>query len=251
MVKLSICIICKNEDEVIESCLKSVSWADEIIIVDSGSTDQTLDIAKRYTDKVFFNKWPGFGPQRQKAEKLASNEWIFAIDCDEVVTNELRQEIQSLLKSDSMNKENVYYVNRLTKLFGKFIRYGEMHPDRIGRIYNKNHTGYDDILVHEKVKIKNCKVIHLKNKLLHYYKSTYEDYCIKLYRYAEDSAEDKFIKGKRSNYIDATYRAFHAFVKNYIFKLGFLDGVPGFKIAWARVVYTYNKYNLLIKKYKV
>lgn len=251
MIKLSICIICKNEDEVIESCLKSVSWADEIVIVDSGSTDQTLEIAKRYTDKVFFNKWPGFGPQRQKAEELASNDWILAIDCDEVITPELKQEIQNLLNSGSMKKNNVYYVNRLTKLFGKFIKYGEMHPDRIGRIYNKTHTGYDDILVHEKVKVKNCKIIHLKNKLLHYYKSTYEDYCLKLYRYAEDSAEDKFIKGKKSNYMDAVYRAFHAFVKNYIFKLGFLDGVQGFKIAWARLLYTYNKYDLLIKKYKV
>ncbi len=250
MTKLSVCIICKNEEEVIEACLKSVSWADEIIIVDSGSTDQTLEIAKKYTDKVFFNKWPGFGPQRQKAEEFATNEWLFAIDCDEVVTDELKLEILSLLKSNSMDPQNVYYINRLTKLFGKFLRFGEMHPDRIGRIYNKNHTGYDDILVHEKVKVKNCKIIHLKGKLLHFYKSTYEDYQKKLYRYAQDSANDKFLKGKKSNYIDAIYRAFHAFVKNYIFKLGFLDGVQGFKIAWFRVVYTFDKYDLLIKKYK-
>ena len=250
MVKLSVCIISKNEDEVIESCLRSVSWANEIVVVDSGSTDQTLNIAKKYTDKIFFNQWPGFGRQRQKAEELATNDWIFAIDCDEVVTEDLKQEILRLLSSGVMGKKNVYFVNRLTKLFGKFINYGEMHPDRIGRIYNKTHTGYDDILVHEKVKVKNCRIIHLKSKLLHFYKSTYEDYCIKLNRHAEDSAQDKFIKGKKTNYIDAVYRAFHAFVKNYIFKLGFLDGVPGFKIAWARVVYTYNKYDLLIKKYK-
>ena len=103
MTKLSVCIICKNEDEVIEDCLKSVSWADEIIVVDSGSTDKTLEIAKKFTDKVFFNKWPGFGRQRQKAEQLASNEWIFAIDCDEVVSTELKNEIQNLLKSGSMS----------------------------------------------------------------------------------------------------------------------------------------------------
>jgi len=250
MTKLSVCIICKNEDEVIDKCLQSVSWADEIVLVDSGSTDKTLEIAKKYTDKIFFNKWPGFGPQRQKAEELATHEWIFAIDCDEIVPTELKNEIQSLLSSNSMNKNTVYYINRLTKLFGKFIRFGEMHPDRIGRIYNKTHTGYDDILVHEKVKVKNCKIIHLKNKLLHYYKSTHEDYQKKLYRYAQDSANDKFIKGKKSNYLSAVFRAINAFVKHYIFKLGFLDGVQGFKIAWYRVVYTFNKYDLLIKKYK-
>ena len=250
MPEISVCIISKNEDEVIEKCLESVSWADEIVIVDSGSTDKTLTIAEKYTDKIFFNKWPGFGPQRQKAEELATNNWIFAIDCDEVVSEELKSEIIKIFKNENINTKNVYYVNRLTKLFGKFIRFGEMHPDRIGRIYNKNHTGYDDILVHEKVQIKNCKVIHLRSKLLHYYKSTYEDYCKKLYRYAQDSADDKFMKGKKFNYIDAYYRAFHAFVKNYLFKLGFLDGKQGFLIAWARVKYTFDKYDLLIKKYK-
>ncbi len=248
MPKLSICVISQNEQDVLEACLQSVSWADEIVVVDSGSTDKTLEIAKKYNAKIVHNDWPGFGPQRQVAEKHASNDWIFAIDCDEVVSEKLKNEILNRFSPETLPRENVYYVNRLTKLFGKFLHYGEMHPDRIARIYNKTFTGYNDLLVHEKVKVDGANKIQLQAKLLHYYKSTYQDYCKKLHRYAQDSANEKHLAGKTSNYFDAYFRAYYAFVKNYIFKLGFLDGKQGLMIAKARYQYTYDKYDLLIKK---
>ena len=251
MPKLSVCIISKNEEDVLEDCLKSVSWVDEILVVDSGSTDATIEIAQKHGAKVVMKDWLGFGPQRQFAEQSAQNDWIFAIDCDEVVSDKLKNEILSYFNTnDGLPINQVFFVNRLTKLFGRYLYHGEMHPDRIARIYNKKHTGYNDLLVHEKVRVEGCQEVFLKNKLFHYYKSNFEDYSKKLYRYAEDSAQEKFLKNRKSNYFEAIVRAIYSFIKNYILKWGFLDGKPGYLIAKARYVYTYNKYDLLIKKYK-
>ena len=165
MKKLSVCIICKNEESTIENCLESVKWADEIVIVDSGSTDKTLEIAKKYTDKIFIrDDWEGFGEQRRRAEKLATNDWLFAIDCDEVVTPELQQEILKTL--GSIEDKQVISVNRLTKFCGKYIYHSGWHPDRIVRIYNKNITGYNTSLVHEAVDKKGLERLNMQGKLL-------------------------------------------------------------------------------------
>jgi (heptosyl)LPS beta-1,4-glucosyltransferase len=241
MKKLSVCIICKNEESTIENCLESVKWADEIVIVDSGSTDKTLEIAKKYTDKIFIrDDWQGFGEQRRRAEKLATNDWLFAIDCDEVVTSELQQEILKTL--GSIKDKQVISVNRLTKFCGKYIYHSGWHPDRIVRIYNKNITGYNTSLVHEAVDKKGLERLNMKGKLLHH---QYEDlfpYINKRNKYAMFGAEQILRKNKKASLTKALSSAIFAFIRHYFLRLGFLDGKAGLIISIIQSQYSFNKH---------
>ncbi len=241
MKKISICIICKNEESKISSCLASVNWADEIIVVDSGSTDRTIEVAKQFTDKVYIeDDWQGFGIQRRRAEEYASNDWIFAIDCDEIVTEKLKNEI--LRNIAQANESDVFYVNRLTNFCGEFIYHSGWYPDRIARIYNKNKFSYNKSLVHEALDCKGCKKTRLKGDLLHYQYDDLFQYINKRNRYASLSADDKQRKGKKGGMFKATYSAIFAFIRHYFLRLGFLDGRLGFAIAMIQMQYTFNKY---------
>lgn len=243
-MKLSVCIICKNEAAKIEQCLQSVSFADEIIVLDSGSTDDTVEIARRYTDNVHVRTdWNGFGEQRQRAEQLATNDWIFAIDCDEVVPDELAQEIQSKLKE--CTDDTVLYVNRLTHFCGQFIYHSGWYPSRIARIYNKRQYGYDDKMVHESVACKGARRVDLQHDLLHYQYDDLFEYLNKRNRYADASANEKMRRGKSSSLTRATLASLFAFIKHYFFKRGFLDGRIGFVISVIQAQYTFNKYMFL------
>ena len=241
MKKLSVCIICKNEESTIENCLESVKWADEIVIVDSGSTDKTLEIAKKYTDKIFIrDDWEGFGEQRRRAEKLATNDWLFAIDCDEVVTPELQQEILKTLSF--IEDKQVISVNSLTKFCGKYIYHSGWHPDRIVRIYNKNITGYNTSLVHEAVEKKGLERLNMQGKLLHH---QYEDlfpYINKRNKYAMFGADQILRKNKKSSLTKALSSAIFAFIRHYFLRLGFLDGKAGLIISIIQSQYSFNKY---------
>lgn len=241
MKKISICIICKNEESKIADCLASVSWADEIIIVDSGSTDGTIEVAKNFTDKIFIESdWQGFGEQRRRAESYASNEWVFAIDCDEVVSEELRGEIISNLAN--AKDTDVFCVNRLTNFCGKFIYHSGWYPDKIARIYNKNNFRYNSALVHEALDCKKGQKKHLKGDLLHYQYDDIYQYINKRNRYAMLGADAKHRKGKKSGLLQATSSAIFAFIRHYFLRLGFLDGRLGFTIAIIQMQYTFNKY---------
>ena len=241
MKKISICIICKNEESKIANCLASVSWADEIVIVDSGSTDNTLEIAKEFTDKIFVEEdWQGFGNQRRRAEDFASNDWVFAIDCDEVVTEELKNEIIS--KIANANDTDVFCVNRLTNFCGQFIYHSGWYPDKIARIYNKVSYRYNEALVHEALDCIGCKKIHLKGGLLHYQYDDIYQYINKRNRYASLGANSKCRQGKKSGVLIATSSSIFAFIRHYFLRLGFLDGRLGFVIAVIQMQYTFNKY---------
>lgn len=240
-MKLSVCIICKNEESTLERCLESVKWADEIIIVDSGSTDKTLDIAKRYTNKIAIREdWEGFGKQRRRAEALASNDWVFAIDCDEVVSEELHKEIINTL--NKIDNNSILVLNRLTHFCGKFIRHSGWYPSRIARIYNKKITNYNANLVHESVIKKGCKLVNLKADLLHY---QYEDlfaYINKRNGYANIGADQLLKKDKSVSIGKAIGSSLFAFIRHYFLRLGFLDGKAGFVIAVIQSHYSFNKY---------
>ncbi|XQF90363.1 glycosyltransferase family 2 protein [Pseudoalteromonas espejiana] len=240
-MKLSVCIICKNEESTLERCLESVKWADEIIIVDSGSTDKTLDIAKRYTNKIAIREdWEGFGEQRRRAEALASNDWVFAIDCDEVVSEELHKEIINTL--NKIDNNSILVLNRLTHFCGKFIRHSGWYPSRIARIYNKKITNYNTNLVHESVITKCCKLVNLKADLLHY---QYEDlfaYINKRNGYANIGADQLLKKDKSVSIGKAIGSSLFAFIRHYFLRLGFLDGKAGFVIAVIQSHYSFNKY---------
>lgn len=241
MTKLSICIICKNEENKIAQCLESVSWADEIIIVDSGSTDGTLDIARQFTDKIYTEAdWQGFGTQRRRAEEYANNDWIFAIDCDEIVSETLKAEIVN--KVNQAQDDDVFCVNRLTNFCGEFIYHSGWYPDKIARIYNKQKHRYNNALVHEALDCNKAKKIHLKGELFHYQYDDLYQYINKRNRYASLSADDKNRKGKKGSLTKATLSALFAFIRHYFLRLGFLDGKLGFAIAVIQMQYTFNKY---------
>lgn len=244
--KLSVCIICKNEEDKIETCLSSVQWADEIVVLDSGSTDKTLEIAAQYTDKIFSRTdWAGFGEQRRRAEDLASNDWIFALDSDEVVTQELSDEIINVVKT--ANNNNVFIVNRLTNFCGQFIYHSGWYPDPIARIYNKKSFRYNSKLVHESLSCKGSETIKLKNDLYHYTFNDLNSYMLKRMRYANEWAKERHANNKKANMLKAITSSIFAFFRHYILRLGILDGKTGFLISVIQMQYTFNKYSLLIQ----
>jgi len=248
--KISVIIICKNEATKIKRCLESVKWADEIVLLDSGSTDNTLAIASDYTDKIFTNTdWQGFGPQKRLAEGYAANDWVLAIDSDEIISEELRNEIIEKIKT--ADEKEVFRLNRLTHFCGKYIKHSGWYPDRIVRLYNKKHYHYNDAYVHESVDCKEAKKTNLKGAFFHYTNDTLEAYINKRNSYAQAWAENQHKKGRRTNFLSIILHTLFSFARHYIFRLGFLDGYHGFMIAVIQMQYTFNKYNFLMFKNKM
>ncbi|WP_108652502.1 glycosyltransferase family 2 protein [Dongshaea marina] len=235
-------LIVKNEAENLGPCLETVKeWVDEIVILDSGSSDNTESIAREYTDKYFTNdNWQGYGRQRQIAQKHVSSDWILWLDADERVTPELRQNIQSVLAE---NRQGLYSIPRLSWVFGRFIRHCGWYPDRVIRLYPTMLTGYNDAMVHEKVEIpQGQSVIPLKGDLLHY---TYRDlnhYLTKSAYYAKMWAEQRQKRGKKSSLSQGIGHAIGCFMKMYFLKAGFLDGKQGFLLSVLSAHSTFVKY---------
>ena len=244
MPKLSVCIICKNEQSRIEACLSSVSWADEIVLLDSGSNDKTLELAAKYTDKIHTNiDWQGFGLQKSRAAELASHDWVLSIDCDEIVTDSLKIEI--LAQLEKVTPDQVIVLNRLTHFCGQFVYHSGWHPDPIVRIYNKTKYGFNHNLVHESVKCDNAPRVQLKSKLEHYTFEGLDKYLAKRNSYAKIWAEERFKKGKSASSLKALSSAAFAFIRHYILRLGFLDGRVGLLISVIQMQYSFNKYMML------
>ena len=245
--KISVVIICKNESNRIRRCLESVQWADEIVVVDSGSTDDTLEVVSEFTDKIYqHHDWQGFGLQKRIAEDKASNDWILAIDSDEVLSKELQREIKSAV--ESATADEVFRFNRLTHFCGKFIRHSGWYPDRIVRLYNKNNYRYNDAFVHESVVCNGAKIIDLKGEFFHFTTDSLEEYIDKRNRYARAWAKRQYEKGKRASILQIIIRPPFAFFRHYILRLGVLDGYHGFLISMIQMQYTFNKYNFLLFK---
>lgn len=229
--KLSVVILTKNSEKYLEKVLKSVEFADEIIIYDSGSSDKTLEIAKKFKNtKIFVDEnWEGFGRQKQKAVNKASNKWVFVLDSDEVFTNELKNEVLETLKKPSFD---AYKVARLNNFFGKWIRYSGLFPDFSVRLFNKEKCKFNDREVHESVECDN--VGELKNYFLHYAYESVEAFIAKQNRYSS--------LGAKPNRFKAIFSPYWTFFKIYFLKLGFLDGWAGFVIARLYSEYTFWKY---------
>ncbi|MFK5891950.1 MAG: glycosyltransferase family 2 protein [Pseudomonadota bacterium] len=242
--KLSVAIICKNEESKIRRCLESVAWVDEIVVVDSGSTDKTLEIVAEYTDKIHITKeWPGFGLQKKFAVEKTNNDWVLALDSDEVVSDELKKEIINCLAV--ADEKSVYRVNRLTHFCGKYIYHSGWHPDKIVRLFNKKYYTYNDKFVHETVDCKGAKKNDLKGKLFHYTFESLEEYMDKRNGYAKAWADSHFFKDHKVSVFGIISHTLFSFVRHYVIRLGFLDGYHGFLISVIQMEYTFNKYNFL------
>ena len=245
MNTVSVIIIVKNGEEFIERALKSSVWANEIIILDSGSSDNTLEISKKYTNNIHISDtWPGFGKQRQNAQELATSDWIFMLDADEEISSNLKNSILQAVDGDPA----IYQVNRLSEAFGKPVKHSGWYPDWINRLYPKNITSYNDALVHETLVIPGqYKPLKIHGTLRHNTYKNMQDYYGKMSIYI-DAWSTQNINKKYGGLFIGILRGTWAFIKMYILKLGFLDGRIGFILAVLRAETTTMKYvDLAIK----
>ncbi len=243
---LSTVIITKNEQDNIKSCLHSVQFAQEHIVVDSGSTDSTREAAQELGAKVLVNaQWPGFGPQKNFALAQASEDWVLSIDADERISPELALEIQAAIQDAQSKGLNVAFaLPRLTQFCGVWIRHCGWTPDYVVRIFRRQQAKFSDDLVHERVIFTNLdvRVVKLKNTLLHYSYPSPSHYWRKLELYSRAWAEQKHLEGKRVTIAHAGLSAIVAFFRSYVFQLGFLDGAMGFAVCVMQAQAAFGKY---------
>ncbi len=239
MEKVSVTIITLNEQDRIGDCLESVGWADEIIVSDSGSTDGTVDICRRFGAKVYNDDWLGYGRQKNLCQDRAVNPWILNIDADERVGEGLKEEIFDVLKKGGGHAG--YYIPRKNFFGGRWIKRCGWYPDYNLRLYRKELGRFSERPVHEAVNVKgSCG--YLKNHLEHYTYRDVSDYIKRMDRYSTLAAREMFDRGKDAGPLDLFLRPQLTFLKMYILRLGFLEGMDGLLISSLYASYTFTKY---------
>lgn len=245
MDSLSVVIITFNEAARIERCLESVrSVADEIIVLDSGSSDGTLQIAEKWGAKTFYSPFAGYIEQKNKALTHASNKYVLSLDADEALSPEL---IESIRKAKAQFAFDVYSMNRCTAYCGRFIRHGSWYPDRKTRLFNKEKACWGGINPHDKViAADNCTQQYLRGDILHYSYDTLEEHIVQNNRFSSIAARAYFAKGKRARYWQFLVNPAWAFLHSYVVRRGFLDGFRGYVIARNIAHMTFMKYYKLM-----
>lgn len=238
-MKLSVIIITKDEVANIRACLESVGWADEIIVVDSGSSDGTAEICRELGAKVFVHDWPGFGVQKNRALSYATHEWVLSIDADERVTPELRRAIEAVLSK--ANTVVAYSLPRLSNYCGRFMRHSGWYPDFVLRLFQRGSARFSDDLVHERLLVEGATA-RLEGMLLHYAYDDLEQVLHKLDHYSSAGAQMLHQRGRRATLTGAVSRGLWSFVRTYILRAGFLDGREGFMLAVSNAEGTYYRY---------
>lgn len=234
-MKISACILTKNNEKTLERLLQSLSFAGEIIIVDDESTDNTLQIAKKYHCKIFAQKLVNFGAQRNFSISKASNDWVLVLDSDEVVSPELAREIKKVLTAPD---KDGYYLPRLTYFLGKAIRHSGWYPDSSIRLFNRQKTRFEESAVHEKVQpTKN--IGYLKEPLLHYSYANLGQYFSKLNKYTQMQSRQSRIANSHLNFVLMFFKPLYRFFKMYFANLGFLDGWRGLLLAKLSAYYDF------------
>lgn len=239
---LSVILIAKNEADRIEACLRSVyPLADEVIVLDSGSTDQTVEIARRFTGKVYETDWPGYGPQKQRALEKARCEWVLSIDADEVLSDELAAEIGSVLSGGT--HADGFRLPWAVHAFGKTLRFGRSARAPL-RLFRRNGARFSDDFVHEKVLLPpGSRVKKMRGRLIHYTHRDFGHYLYKNREYAWLGAQRRYRAGKKGwGLSGALLRAAWTFFVIYIIRLGALDGRVGFLVAMMYAQGSFNKY---------
>lgn len=248
MSRLSVAIITYNEEEEIKDCLESVKWADEIVVVDSFSTDKTLDICRQYTNKVFQHEWSGYSNQKNYAINVTTNPWILILDADERVSERLTKEIKEILDKDL--GVDGYYIPRKSYFLGRWIRYGGWYPDYSIRLFRKDKGRFEQREVHESVRI-NGKTAKLKNHLEHYTYRNLSEYIQRMDRYSTLAAMEMVGEGRRSGPRNILFRPILTFFRMYILKQGFREGIYGLLLAVLYSYYTFLKYVKLWEMRKI
>ena len=233
-------MIAKNAMPRIRDTLESVSWADEIVVLDSGSTDDTVAVCRQYTSHVYETDWPGFGVQNQRALDKCTCDWVLMIDADEVVTPELKQEILDAVRQADEGV-NAFAVPRLSHLCNKPIHNSGWYPDYVIRVQRRGFVRHSTDLVHPRVLVTG-KVQRLRSDLLHYPYDTIDSLQTKAAFYSTLWAENKHSQGKRASLCQALGKALWTFFRVWVIRRGFLDGRYGLIIAMAYAGGTWSKY---------
>ncbi len=239
MPGLSITVITHNEEQNIVPCLESARWADEIVVLDSGSTDRTVELARQFTERVFTVAWEGFGKTKNRAVDAATMPWIFVLDADERITPELRQEIEGILRTDG--PLDGYRVPRRNFFCGRFIRHLGWYPDYSIRLFRKERGRFVEREVHESVQVQG-RVGTLVHPMLHYTYRSLSDFLQRLDRYSTLAARELVKQGKKPVWGELVWRPFLTFLKLYFLQRGFLDGRDGYTLAFLYSTYTLVKY---------
>jgi len=236
--RLSAIVITKNEAGNIGDCLESLAFCDERIVVDSGSSDQTLIIAKQKGARVAAHSWKGFGPQKNYALSLAQGDWVLSVDADERVTGELAQAIRAAIATDTADG---YAFPRRSTFCGREMRHSGWFPDRVLRLFRREKARFSNDAVHERV-ILDGKVARIKTPLLHYPVGRLEDAIRRMDSYSTLGAERMVAAGKPVSFFSGIAHGSFAFLQTYVLRLGFLDGAAGFLLAVANAEGTYYRY---------
>jgi len=247
-MKISATIIARDEESNIAAACESVAWADEIVVVDSGSTDRTVELATNAGAKVIVNAWPGFSEQKQFAVDHAANDWIFSLDADERVTDRLKNEILKL-KHDALRADG-YRVPRLSIYMGRKIRHGGWYPDLQLRFFNRQKGRWNGAVIHESVQMdEGAQIGRLNGDLLHYSVENAEHHHRMIVeRYAPLGAEKMLREGRRTSTVKAYISAGFAFFRGYVVKSGFMDGRAGYAIARFAAQNVFTKHRLLMER---
>jgi len=240
-VKVSVAIITLNAARDLERCLPSVSFADEVIVLDQGSADDTAAVCRRFGAELHQSEWLGFGPTKQKAVDLCRNRWVLSIDTDEEVTPDLAAAIAELAENPGAA---AFAVNRLSRFLGHWIRHCGWHPEHVVRLFDRQRAGFDDRKVHESIRT-DGPVERLPGLLHHHTYQSMEQYIDKLNRYTTLAAEDMHAAGRRSSLPGAVIRAKMAFLRMWILQGGILDGWPGTVLCFSSGFYVLSKYTKL------
>jgi len=235
---VSVVIVTKDEEINIEDALKSVADAKEIIVVDSFSTDRTVDICRKYTDRVYQHEWQGFAQQKQMAVDYAEGPWVFILDADERVTPELKAEIVNNISGTDLNG---FYMPRENYFIGTRIRYGGWWPDHTLRLFKKDRGRLGQREVHERVVVEGSTG-YLKNPLRHYTYRSISDFVERMERYSTLAAKEIMKNSGRAGLFSLTIKPPLTFIKMYFLRLGLLDGTRGFMLAVLYSFYTFLKY---------
>src|SRR5215212_3315435 len=249
-MKISATIITLNEQSNIKAACESVAWADEIVVVDSNSTDATRELAEACGARVINNSWPGFGAQKQFAVDQAQHEWIFSLDADERVSDELRQSIESLRKKPESKLADGYAISRRTYYQQRWIRGGGWYPDRQLRLFKKSKGRWKERHIHESVTMNpGTRVETLKGDLLHYTSQDAAHHHRMIgERYAPLAALQMFEEGRRTSILGVASAGPAAFIRSLILKGGLRDGFAGFTIASFAAHHAFLKHLMLWEK---
>lgn len=223
-IPLSVVLITLNPGPKLEKCLHSCQWAQQIIILDSGSTDETYNIATKYNAKIQHQDWLGFGKQKQKATKLADHDWILSLDADEWLSDELSANIQQLFQKSP--SQNAYFLTRCNCFMGRFLKHGEGYPDPILRLFNRQYAKWTDHEVHEYVTTTE-KTGKINGDLMHESGEDIQHYLTKQNRYTTLQAKQLWQKKKKIGCNKLILSPLLRFAKFYLIRQGFRDGIPG------------------------